>query len=340
MKGFVLLSGEDIDLANGELRGAMRSMGSDQLPVERDQRAIVFQNPLPKGVARRMGFCHFQGRLRAPTSPEWSAIESSILSAVNDLDPNRSVSVKVVSPRTGPLSRSKLFEGSSAILSESGFRVHHQNPQQKLFIVVGDIACVGIIEEEADRAQFAGRSGPRMPFNRSIVVEPKLARVMANLSGLPTGSTVLDPFLGPAGLAIEAARLGFQVVGVERDLQIYQGAEMNIDAQDLSGSITAHHGDSRMISETDWWENAGRIDGIVTDPPFGRSAPLMGETPSRLLQDVVHIVSCKMAPGAPIVADSDQRETFEGISGFRLEHVYPLRVHKSLIRFISVLKKS
>ena len=177
MKGFVLLSGEDIDLANGELRGAMRSMGSDQLPVERDQRAIVFENPLPEGVARRMGFCHFQGRLRALTSPEWAAIESSILRAVDDLDPNRSVSVKVVSPsRTGPLSRSRLFEGSSAIFSESGLRVHHQDPQQRLFIVVGKVAYVGLIEEETDRTQFASRSGPRMPFNRSIVVEPKLAR--------------------------------------------------------------------------------------------------------------------------------------------------------------------
>jgi tRNA (guanine10-N2)-dimethyltransferase len=178
-----------------------------------------------------------------------------------------------------------------------------------------------------------------MPFRRPIVMEPHLARSMVNLTGLPPGSIILDPFMGPGGLSIEAGHLDYRVMGVERDPDIFRGALSNIEAQGLTQSITAHLGDSRNLSDYEWWGQLDHIDGIVTDPPFGRSAPLMGEDPTVLLKDVLGSAGRKMKTGSPLVLDTDRESNLSGLDGFELHRTFPFRVHKSLTRFIGVLKK-
>lgn len=341
MRSLLLLTGERTELAQGELRGALKALGSAQLPEAMDDRAMYFSGLLPTGLSRRMAFCWFHGRLLALTTPDWVAIERALGEAVAHLDPNGATSVKVVTPsRSGPISRAKLFERSSSFLARHGFKVHHQAPDQKLFVVVGERVGVGIIDEESDRTEFATGRGPRLPFNRSIAVEPKLARAMVNLSGLPPGATVLDPFLGPAHLAIEAAKLDLHVVGVERDSEIWHGARENIRAMSLCSGMSAHLADSRAIESTSWWEEMDRVDGIVTDPPFVRSASLMGERSADLLHEVVAKVASKMSAGAPLVVDSDEEKTFDHLPNFNMDQMYPLRIHKSLTRFIGVLTKA
>jgi len=265
------------------LRGALHALGSDQRPEAMDNRAVYFSDILPTGISSRLAFGRFHGRLLEHTTPDWISIERALGKAAIHLDRTRSVSVKVVTPsRRGPISRADLFERSSSFLSQHGLRVHHKSPDQKLFVVMGERVGVGIIDEESDRTGFAMGQGARFPFSRSTVVEPKTARAMVNLSGLPCGATVLDPFLGPANLAIEAARLNLSVVGVESDPKVWEGAGDNIDAMSLRS---------------------------------------------------------KMSVGAPLVVDSDEEKTFEDIPDFTIDHVYSLRVHKSLTRFIGVLRK-
>ncbi len=341
MKGFILLSGEDIDLALGELEGVLRSFGSSISIESVDGRSVILTGPVPDGAADSMGLCHFSGDLKDACESMGGSIHDMVVRVLQGLDMKRTISVKVSSPEgEGELSRNALFTDFCLSASERGFRLHHREPDLGMFLIIGENAYMGIIKERSNRSTMAERRGSRMPFNRPIVMEPKLARAMVNLTGLCKGSVVMDPFLGPAGLAMEAGHLGFNVIGVERDPMIYKGALMNIEAQGLSADISAFNTDSRKLDETDWWKKVKRIDGIVTDPPFGRSAPLMGEDPSELLMKVISVISPKMEKGAPLVMDTDQNDNLEKLKDFNVKRVYPFRVHRSLTRFIGVLEKT
>jgi tRNA (guanine10-N2)-dimethyltransferase len=340
MKNVILLSGEHIDLAVGELNGALKCLNSEIHPDLIDGRSVYFKDQIKEGVAARMGFAHFQGSVSffEPTSE--GAVNEAIDTSLDDMDRSRSISISILSPGgKGDLSRGSIFKKFDELARKRGFQVFHREPEQRCFFNVGEYISTGPITEETERGTVDERRGSKMPFNRPIVMEPKLARAMVNLSGLDEGSTLLDPFMGPAGLAIEAGHLGFNVIGIERDEKIFQGARINIEAQCIGDRVTTLHGDSRKMMDLDIWDDIPEIHGIVTDPPFGRSAPLMGEDPSKLIMEVVGIASEKMGSGSPLVMDTSKEENLGSIPGFELERSFSFRVHRSLTRFIGILKK-
>ncbi len=340
MKDLILLSGEDIELAAGELQGVLRSMNISSIPVLFDGRSAFFKDSVPNTIVEKMGFAHFHGIISYISERTEGIIGEAIDIGLKDASPSRTISIKILSP-TGKdeFSRSSIFETFDKMSRERGFKVHHRDPEQKLFLNVGKYISSGMITLEADRDNTEERRGSKMPFNRPIVMEPKLARVMVNLSGLPPDSLILDPFLGPGGLAIEAGHLGYEVIGIERDEAIHEGALKNIRAQSLEDSIRHFCGDSRKMDEMEWWDKVKSIDGIITDPPFGRSAPLMGEDPSRLIVDVISKAAVKMRKGAVIVMDTSREENLRQIDGFELIRTFGFRVHKSLTRYIGILRK-
>lgn len=335
MTSMIMLSGENIELAIGELEGVMEATGSDAGIMERDGRMIFLNKPLPEGSIQRTGFAHFLSKdIISSNDMAEDAIEPIIDEVMDSCDRNGSVSVKIISPDgKGFLSRSSLFNRFCRRATDSGFILHHRDPDQRIFISAGKRIHAGIIDEEVDRVTIRERKGSKMPFNRPIVMEPKLARVMVNLSGLPPGSIILDPFMGPAGLAIEAAHLGYRVIGIERDPDIFKGALENIRTQGLGDMIDANLGDSRNMDEMDLWEEIDTIDGIITDPPFGRAAPLMGERPGSLLKDVIDAAYPMIREGGVLVMDTNDRINFSNMDGFETDTIYDHRVHKSLTRY-------
>ncbi len=340
MRSVVFLSGEDVELAIGELEGVISSFGV-RCDIEKiDGRLALIHGAVPEGTAQRMGLCHFSGDLYRSSDPSMDDIREMICSYLKEMRKERSISVKIISPASiEPISPSTLFEEFCSIAREEGFKVHHRSPEHQTFLIIGKFAYIGEIKETTSRDLTRSRRGSKMPFNRPIIMEPQLARCMVNLSSLPPGSTILDPFMGPAGLSLEAGHLGHKVIGVERDPNILEGARKNIEAQGLSKMIVSHLGDSRLLNEYEWWNEISSIDGIVTDPPFGRSAPLMGEDPSRLLKEVIRVSSRKMRIGSPLVLDTDREEYLSDIDGFELIRTFPFRVHKSLTRYIGILEK-
>ncbi len=337
----MLLSGEDVDLALGELEGVISSLGVRWDIEDIDGRLAIINGIVPEGTAQRMGLCHFSGDLYGSCEPSIGDIREMIRSYLQVMVKDRSISVKTISPASiEPLSSSTLFEEFCSIAREQGFKVNYRSSEHQTFLIIGKFAYMGEIKETTSRDLTRSRRGSKMPFNRPIMMEPQLARCMVNLSGLPLCSTILDPFLGPAGLSLEAGHLGHKVIGVERDPAIFEGARSNIEAQGLSEMIEPHLGDSRSLDDYDWWNEISSIDGIVTDPPFGRSAPLMGEDPSRLLKEVLTTAGRKMKRGSPLVLDTDREENLMELDTFDLVRTFPFRVHKSLTRYIGVLRRT
>jgi tRNA G10 N-methylase Trm11 len=66
----------------------------------------------------------------------------------------------------------------------------------------------------------------------------------------------------------------------------------------------------------------------------------MGENPGELLKGVLSIASSKMDAGSPLVMDTDTREFLDGQDDFNIRKVFPFRVHKSLTRYIGLLRRN
>ncbi len=62
------------------------------------------------------------------------------------------------------------------------------------------------------------------------VLMPRVARALANLSGIKPGELFLDPFCGTAGILIEAGLMGARVIGVDAQEKLVEGARMNLEA--------------------------------------------------------------------------------------------------------------
>jgi tRNA (guanine10-N2)-dimethyltransferase len=340
MNGFVLLIGEAPDLALAEVNGALKALSSSEKAERLEGQAAVLGGAPPQGLAKRLGFSHFTGLLDEIRAVDLEDIIDGAKDSLEKVKEGASVSFQVKVPKgKAPFSSSELFDSMDRMVREKGSAVRHREPDQKLFVIVGERAYIGRITEMSERLSTNSRRGSRMPYNRPIVMDPRLARVLINLSRLPPGSMVIDPFLGPAGLAVEAAHLGIKVLGIEKETEIYHGARVNVQHLGLSDMIDIRNGDSRNLQNLPWMEGYDEFDGIITDPPFGRSATTGGSEPGELLNEVLSQVSSFLDKGAPLVLNSHSQDLIEDISGFELMETYGFRVHRSMTRHIAVLNK-
>jgi tRNA (guanine10-N2)-dimethyltransferase len=340
MAGMVFLTGEAPDLALAEVKGALKAIGSiSQVESPDDQIALLSDDP-PQGLARRLGFSHFSGMVDSVVSLDIENILDGIPSSLKKIDEDLSISWRIKLPKgAAGFSSSDLFRKIDSMARKDGRSVKHRSPDVTIYIIARNKAYIGRILETSERLSAEWRRGSRMPFNRPIVMDPRLSRVLVNLSGLTPGSKILDPFMGPAGLAIEAADLGLNVIGVEKDPEIFHGAMVNVDQMGLSESIVIKNGDSRRITEYPWSEELKGIEGVITDPPFGRSAATGGSDPGVLIHHVMEEIFDILPKYAPLVIDSPSPTIIEEINGFTLEDMFSFRIHKSMTRHIAVLRK-
>ncbi|MFW3145869.1 MAG: RsmD family RNA methyltransferase [Thermoplasmatota archaeon] len=341
MDGFALLSGEQTDLAFLELKGAMNALGDERAVERRSEKVVLLKEGAPEGLAERSALCHFTGDLYSMSSEDLGDILRAVRNMLESLPVDIAVTLKVkAAGADGGPAASQLFDGAVALMKDLGIKVRHRSPDREMFLVLdGGTSYIGWITGRSARKELRGRSGSKLPFNRPIVMDPVLARAMVNITGLPPGRRVLDPFLGPGGLAIEAAKLGLHVIGIERDPVIFQGARSNFEHHGLSGYVSAYSGDSRKMDGLIGAGELRDIDGIITDPPFGRSAATMGEKADSLLKEVIAKAGGYLKKGSPLVLDSPESSVLEEIPGFRMENMIPIRVHRSMTRHVALMLK-
>ncbi|MGA1822201.1 MAG: hypothetical protein ACMUIG_06720 [Thermoplasmatota archaeon] len=340
MEGLVCLSGENPELSVGELKGALKALDGKIRIEERIDPVVLLSGPPPRGLAERMGYCYFAGTVAVKAPADIDPILEGVSALLRNHPVEGSISFRVKSRNPSPdLSSGRIFKRIEEMIGGGRWRMRHRDPDSRFFVTVNDQAFIGWIDGETDRSGMLKRRGSHMPFQRPVVMDPRLARAMVNLSGLSPGSTFLDPFMGPGGLIIEGGELGLKGIGIERDPAIFRGALQNIRETGHASGINAILGDSRKIGCDPDLPDLSGIDGIITDPPFGRSAGTMGVDPDRLLHDVLGATRKYLKKGSPLVLDAGDPEKIRNISGFRLESQYSVRVHKSLTRYVALLLK-
>ena len=85
-------------------------------------------------------------------------------------------------------------------------------------------------QENWQRSGWGGRSPTDRPFFQPVSLEPRLARLMISLGHRSDSepTTVIDPFCGTGGIAIEAMLAGLNVLASDLDPKMVKGTEENL----------------------------------------------------------------------------------------------------------------
>ncbi|WNY23755.1 hypothetical protein MmiHf6_10700 [Methanimicrococcus hongohii] len=233
-----------------------------------------------------------------------------------------------------------------------GFRASLKNADVTFRLTLTDKAVFGVLAAAVDRGAYEHRSPQKKPFFYPGVLMPRVARALSNIAGAQKDAVVVDPFCGTAGILLEAGLLGAKAIGVDAQEKIIIGATANMNGYAQStGQLLSKEERENGFDPIQYDLFVGDAcglpfedeiaDAIITDPPYGRSAAIKAESLERLYDESFKEMFRVLKPGKKAVVVSEiEVEGFAGGAGFEIENIYKQRVHKSLTRTITVLKKA
>jgi tRNA (guanine10-N2)-dimethyltransferase len=223
----------------------------------------------------------------------------------------------------------KIFE------TVKGSRVDLTKPQKTFFGVVTDDRFVfGLKTAEIIPKPFSERRPRKRPFFHPSSMQAKSARAMVNLAQPRKGELVLDPFCGSSGMLVEAGLIGCRVAGFDAKPHMLKGGLKNLRhfGIDFEGLAIA---DAR-------YPPVSKVDCIVTDPPYGRSASTLGTVTLNIVEDFLSVVGDILPRGARICMAAPKTINLGQVGekmGFKHMESHFVYVHRSLTREIVVFKK-
>jgi len=220
---------------------------------------------------------------------------------------------------------------------EDKAKVNLEDPETFLrTIVTGNRVFVSERLIKRSKKHYYALKPHKRPFFYPGSMSPKLARGMNNLARVKKEKTVLDPFCGTGGILIEAGIIGSNVVGIDIDEKMVEGTKKNLEYCDIK-DYEVFQGDARNI------KLPYKVDAIVTDPPYGISASTAGIESKRIYKEsLLSMQEVLKEDGYICMATPHYLDIHELVSDtkFKIIEQYHIRMHKSLTRVISVLKRS
>jgi tRNA (guanine10-N2)-dimethyltransferase len=351
------LSGEHETLPKAEVRAGLDASGvayevltfSDRLLLVEVQQ-LSPENKRLDLLSRRLGMTH-----RVYTVLGTSALdEKEILKVVKSVDLTAIMGAeRTFAVRTRFLHKSRVYSRRDELLrlvgeciTRAGYTVDLKKPSKTFVLLLTAQKCFFcLLLHSVDKRQFEAKRPHFRPFFSPVVIMPKIARALVNLSGVNAAELLLDPFCGTGGILIEAVAIGAEAIGADVQGKMVDGARENLEFFGLQGDLIVS--DASKIPLRD-----SSIDAVVTDMPYGRasfvSGPSFGITKSRSVSiELLHQEALaeihrvlKTRRKAVIVSNSPAFHSFARKYGFRLIEQHAYRVHKSLTRYIAVLEKA
>jgi putative methyltransferase (TIGR01177 family) len=324
-------SGEAPELAAAEAVSAAEAMDGRASPATTDTASsglVSVDLPPVASVATYAGRLALAHRVLVPWDPLVDPL-TALREAGHD---GQSASVRRLGRPSGSSADPGVLAAGKAF-KDGGGRIDLERPDRRFWLLgKGE----GALTEEApvDRRATAQRRMPNLPFQRPVSLPPRLARAAANLARVRPGHTVLDPFLGTGALLAEAGFLGGRLYGIDRDPEMVRGALRNLAHFELHAEELVE-GDADEIEFSD---RDLRFDGIVTDPPYGRSSGTGGEAAQTVVERVVPRWADRVRSGGRVVVvlpggydplRPPWKETFRAA----------VRVHRSLTREFRIYER-
>ena len=225
--------------------------------------------------------------------------------------------------------------GKHILQNTTATKVNLKKPDKTFFGVLTSNSLVfGIKLTEITPKTYSERRPRKKPFFHPSAMPSKLARCMVNLARAKAGEMVLDPFCGTGSVMVEAAFVGCQVLGFDVQRRMTDGTRKNLKHFGIEpeGLVIA---DSRKLPLT-------RIDHLVTDPPYGKSATTMKSTTKQLVKGVLSSARILLREGQLICIASPKTLNIASLGvelGYRHMESHFAYVHSTLTREIAVFKK-
>jgi tRNA (guanine10-N2)-dimethyltransferase len=157
---------------------------------------------------------------------------------------------------------------------------------------------------------------------------------MVNLAKPKTGELLLDPFCGTGTTLIEAALIGCHVLGFDIKRRMVRGSLKNLAYFNIKpeGVILADAMDPPIM----------KVDCVVTDPPYGRSATTLRRTTKQIVEEVLMASNSMLRKSQRICIAAPKTLNIGRVGdalGYRHLESHFVYVHRSLTREIAVFEK-
>lgn len=225
----------------------------------------------------------------------------------------------------------------SLILSKcDNIKVKLKKPDSLIRLIAYENTVYIAIEKfKLNKKHFEEIKPHKRPFFYPGSMSPKLARCMVNLSRVNSGDLVLDPFCGTGGILIEAGLIGCKVAGSDVNWKMKNGSAINLDYC----GITDYRTFNVDVRELKMYE---KVDSVVTDPPYGISTSTGDIEGDEIFNEFFHSIYDNMKDDAYLCMASphyvDLNPMIKEV-GFELVEQYGIKMHRSLTRIISVIRK-
>lgn len=226
--------------------------------------------------------------------------------------------------------------GTLILSNCDGIKVNLTKPKSLVRVVAfkNDV-YVAIEKIKLNKKHFEDSKPHKRPFFYPGSMNPKLARCMVNLSRIKEGQLLLDPFCGTGGILIEAGLIGCKVAGSDIYWKMKNGTAINLEYY----GITDYRTFNVDIRELKMYE---KVSSVVTDPPYGISTSTGDVDGDEIFREFLHAIYDNMKDDAFLCMASphyvDLKPMVDEV-GFEIVEQYGIKMHKSLTRIISVIRK-
>ena len=223
-------------------------------------------------------------------------------------------------------------------LKQGGARIRLNGPEYTVFAwAAPEGLYVGELAGRADRTRFELRHLDEREHFSPVSLHPRRAASLLHLARVPVGGVVYDPFCGTGGVVLEAALEGHVAYGSDLDGFMVQGTLQTLaDAGPAPLDATVFQAD---IEDTP--PLMPRIDGIVTDLPYGRASSTNQEEVGALYERAFAAFRTLLEPGRYAVVGCAEPGLLPPFARHHFVEVerHAEYVHRSLTRHYIVLRR-
>lgn len=328
MKLLLELSMECESLARAEALSAAAALGSLPKVIGSDAGVLVLDTAAdPEALLSRLALCHKVSEWLGTTDQPGV---DSVLEGADVKGPIRVRSTRVGEAHAG-LDLAAVTRRAGGLLGRNrGVDLH--SPASEVRLVFSRDVHVGRLIGSVDRKSFEARMNKHLPYQRPVSLHPKYARALVNLTRVRAGGKVLDPFCGTGAILAEAHMVGAEAVGTDISDEMVEGARKNL--RHIGARARIRVCDVGKIEEV-----VGKVDGIATDPPYGRATSTKGEPLDELYARSFRAFADVLRTGCRLTIAVPDKSVLRSADRFREIESHPLWVHRSLTRNFCVLER-
>jgi tRNA (guanine10-N2)-dimethyltransferase len=333
------LSGEHETLPKSEVLACMRALGIEHRVAKSGEQCLMLDINNSTGISRILAARLAMTHRIISCIFECGISESDILKSARDakmiVPSGETFGVRVKQIQRSHLSSTDLEKHIGEVIFDRspGSRVNLKDPDHNFRLLVTNRSCIfGEVLASVNRTQFWERKPHKKPFFYPGTILPEVSRAIVNLCEIRSNDLVLDPFCGTGGILVEAGMIGARVIGIDVQESMLPGAEMNL--KDCGSEYHVLCGDACNLPIADQ-----SVDAVVTDPPYGRSAVVMAESVESLYRGALLEIYRVLKRGGHAVVISDFELSLTDDAGFVVAGRHSQRVHRSLTRYVVVLRK-